>query len=226
MGSIAAWLGGAVFVAALAVCAWWFVVPLDRSLPFQGWAPAGFDTLLFSVFALHHSLFARDGVKAALGTIVPDRWWRTVYVSVASLLLIAACLLWRRVGGTLFDAGGWAARAHAAAQLLGLALIARSTAAIDPLELAGIRRPDRTSSGGLQTTGLYGWVRHPLYLGWVLAVWGAGHMTGDRALFAGISTLYLVLAVPYEERALVAAFGDEYRRYQRRIRWKIVPYVY
>jgi len=78
----------------------------------------------------------------------------------------------------------------------------------------------------LQTTGPYRWVRHPLYLGWLLAVWGHAHMTGDRALFAAITTIYLAAAVPFEERSLVASFGETYRDYQRNVRWRMVPYVY
>jgi protein-S-isoprenylcysteine O-methyltransferase Ste14 len=59
-----------------------------------------------------------------------------------------------------------------------------------------------------------------------MAVFGTAHMTGDRLAFAAITTGYLMVAVPWEERALVNTFGDEYRAYQRRIRWRIVPYVY
>jgi protein-S-isoprenylcysteine O-methyltransferase Ste14 len=112
---------------------------------------------------------------------------------------------------------------HAAAQLLGVGLIARSVANIDPLELAGIR--EQATREGLQVTGPYGWVRHPLYRGWVLAAFGAAHMTGDRLAFAVITAIYLIVAVRWEERSLVRNFGDEYRRYQRRVRWRIIPYL-
>ncbi len=74
--------------------------------------------------------------------------------------------------------------------------------------------------------GPYRWVRHPLYLGWALAVFGAAHMTGSRLLFAAISTAYLVLAVPFEERSLLRAFGDAYAQYQRAVPWRILPFVY
>ncbi len=114
--------------------------------------------------------------------------------------------------------------AHAGLQILGVWLIARAVAGIDPLELAGIR--EQTTHGGLQTAGPYSWVRHPLYLGWVIASFGAAHMTGDRLAFATFTTFYLVIAVSWEEQSLVNSFGDEYRHYQRRVRWRIVPYVF
>jgi protein-S-isoprenylcysteine O-methyltransferase Ste14 len=65
-----------------------------------------------------------------------------------------------------------------------------------------------------------------LYLGWVLVVFGAAHMTGDRLAFAVITTIYLVAAVPWEERSLSAAFGAEYADYMRAVRWRIVPFIY
>jgi protein-S-isoprenylcysteine O-methyltransferase Ste14 len=73
---------------------------------------------------------------------------------------------------------------------------------------------------------VYGLVRHPLYLGWTMCVFGAAHMTGDRLGFAIITTAYLVVAVPWEERSLRRSFGEDYDRYVRTVRWRIVPFIY
>src|SRR5690348_9291768 len=97
------WLGGALFVASLAVAAWCYVVVFGRARPFAGWWPAAADLLLFSVFALHHSLFARDAVKSILARIIRDRLLRSLYVWTASILLLLVCVLWRPVGGTLYS---------------------------------------------------------------------------------------------------------------------------
>jgi methanethiol S-methyltransferase len=113
---------------------------------------------------------------------------------------------------------------HAAVQLAGLWLIARSVAQIDALDLAGIRPSARSEA--LQIAGPYRWVRHPLYLGWILVVFGAAHMTGDRFTFAAISTLYVLVAIPWEERSLGRAFGPAYADYQRAVRWRVVPFLY
>ena len=108
--------------------------------------------------------------------------------------------------------------------MAGLWLIARSVGVIDPLELAGIRASTRPA--GLQVRGPYRLVRHPLYLGWALMVFGAATMTADRLVFAVMTTIYLVVAIPWEERSLDRAFGDEYHRYKARVRWRLIPYIY
>jgi methanethiol S-methyltransferase len=218
------WVGGALFVASLAWCLWWYAMILGEPAPGGGWPAFVADVLLVAIFAAHHSVCARAPVKTLLTRRVPVSLLRSVYVWIASTLLIVVCLAWQRIGGTPYSVAGWRADAHAGVQLAGLALIAWSVAGIDPLELAGIR--DERQRSGLQTAGPYAWVRHPLYFGWVLAVFGAAHMTGDRLAFAGITTLYLMIAVPLEERSLVRSFGDDYRRYQHRVRWRIVPYLY
>jgi len=218
------WTGGLAFVGSLALTAWWFVVWLGRASAYAGWGPLLFDVLLFSVFALHHSILARPLVKTAVARIWPERLLRSLYVWVASLLLILVCLLWRSVGGDVFHDTGALAILHAFVQTAGVVLIGLSVRAIDALELAGIRRA--TKRENLQITGPYHLVRHPLYLGWMLVVFGAAHLTGDRLAFAVISSLYLIMAVPWEERSLEREFGQEYLRYKQQVKWRIIPYLY
>jgi protein-S-isoprenylcysteine O-methyltransferase Ste14 len=223
------WLGGATFVGSLAFCGWSYLVTWSASVGrgyLDGWLAVAADAALFSVFAMHHSVLAREGVKTRLARSIPEPLLRSVYVWIASGLLILVCAIWRPVGGEIYRATGWRALAHAAAQLAGLWLIALSVRAIDPLELAGIRDPVVRTSTTLQITGPYRWVRHPLYLGWMLAVFGAAHMTGDRLAFAVISSIYLILAVPWEEQSLRRSVGEEYAAYARAVRWRIIPFVY
>jgi methanethiol S-methyltransferase len=217
------WLGGALFVIALAWCAWWYLFEAGRSLPYAGVGAIVVDAGLFAGFALHHSVFARDASRRWLDRI-PRELVRPLYVYAASLLLILTCAAWRPIGGEVYRAANILGPALAGVQLIGLWVIVRAVSRIDPLELAGIR--PSAPRDGLQTSGPYRWVRHPLYLGWVIAVFATPHLTGDRLTFAAISTAYLMLAVPWEERALVRAFGDEYVRYQRAVRWRIVPFIY
>ena len=75
----------------------------------------------------------------------------------------------------------------------------------------------------MQVGGAYRWVRHPIYFGWVLMVFGAPVMTTSRLVFASVSTAYLVIAIPFEERSLAEEFGAAYKDYQRRVRWRLVP---
>jgi protein-S-isoprenylcysteine O-methyltransferase Ste14 len=218
-------MGGAVFVASLLFFSWWFFVLLGRASPMKGWAPVAADLVLFSVFAGHHSVCARDPVKRWIAAQVPAPLVRSVYVWIASLLFIAVMAFWQPIGGEIFAAHGLRAAAHVAVQLFGVWTISRAVAAIDPLELAGIR-PAADAAAGLQVTGVYRWVRHPLYLGWVMATLGAGHMTGDRLVFSLVAALYLAVAVPWEERSLVRDFGDAYAAYRRRVRWRMIPFIY
>jgi methanethiol S-methyltransferase len=232
------WLGGAAFIASLAVClaafgiSWSDTHDLERyDGAMAAWAIA-IDVGLFVLFAAHHSLFARDAIKTWLMRRVPDRLLRSVYVWIASALLILVIVLWQPIGGLVYEHTGWKAGAHMAVQLAGLWLVTQSVRAIDPLELAGIRAstaptPGRAgASDGLQIAGPYQLVRHPLYLGWMLMVLGAARMTGDRLLFAAITSTYLLLAVPWEERSLERTFGEAYHRYKRQVRWRVLPYVY
>lgn len=216
-----------MFVVSLAVSAYAYAIawsdgggPATRS----AWAAIARNAALFVAFAVHHSLFARDAVKRWLARHIPDHLLRSVYVWVASVLWLLLVGLWRPVGGEIFRQTGAAAVGHAVVQLAGIWLIVRSVRTIDALELAGIRQAG--ASGGLQVRGPYRLVRHPVYLGWMLIVFGAARMTGDRFAFAVISCLYVVVAIPWEERSLERGFGDAYRRYKEQVRWRVLPFVY
>ena len=228
-----AWTGAALFGVALA----WFVycylfrfgaVVVDGPVL----EPIVVNTALFSAFALHHSLLARAGAKAAVRRLVPPELERSLYTWVASLLFIAVCALWRPVPGTLYRLeGAWALIGYAI-QTTGLVLTIRGAAALDALDLAGVRqvldavhgRPPRHAA--LETRGLYGFVRHPVYFAWVLLVFGTPSMTATRATFAVVSTVYLALAIPWEERSLIDVFGPRYEEYRRQVRWRMIPFLY
>ena len=218
------WIGGALFVMSLSWCVWLYGVALSRSAPFAGWASLVVDAGLVAMFALHHSRFARVGMIAWMGRVVSPPLMRSTYVWIASLLLTLVCVGWQTIGGEVYRFTGLLAIALFACQAAGLWLTARGVARIDPLELAGIH--SAANSQGLQVTGPYRWVRHPLYLGWALMVFSAPHMTGDRLAFAIITTGYLVAAIPWEEQSLRQSFGDSYDRYASDVRWRMIPFIY
>jgi protein-S-isoprenylcysteine O-methyltransferase Ste14 len=227
-----AWTGAAAFVAALLVFLHAYLVRFgDAAREGPIVPPIVLNVLLFSAFALHHSLLARPWAKATVHELVPPPLERAIYTWAASLLFVAVCWFWQPVPGELYRLGGIAAVAGYTVQALGIALTLRSAARLDVLDLAGVRPALDTGRGQdrpprLVTGGVYGLVRHPVYLGWVLLVFGTPAMTATRLVFAAVSTAYLVAAVPFEERGLVHAFGAEYRRYQARVRWRIVPGIY
>lgn len=224
-----AWGGAVVFAASLVYFGYFYLVELAvPGSPVEGVAMAAtLDVLLFSVFALHHSVFARGAVKAVIQQYVPARFERTLFVWVASTLFLAVCLLWRPLPGTAWQCPDWARWALYALQVAGVAVTLRSAARIDIWELAGTRQLEvprgPAAEPVLTAEGPYGWVRHPIYLGWLLLVWPVPTMTGSRLVFAAASTLYLVLAIPIEERSLLKAFGARYAAYKDRVRWRLVP---
>lgn len=185
------------------------------------------NALLFSAFALHHSLLARTGAKRGVVAIVGPALERSAYVWVASLIYIGVWWGWRDLPGTVYRHTGPLAAVHWAGVALGFGITLAASRLIDPLDLAGVHQASRTNPDvALEVSGPYRLVRHPIYLGWLLIVFGGPDMTWTRLEFAAISSTYLVLAIPFEERSLVAAFGDAYRDYQRRVRWRIVPGVW
>lgn len=228
-----AWCGAAVFAGSLLFFLYSYLVTFGRPARSATLLePIAIDAMLFTGFALHHSAFARPAVKHRLAAVLSEPLERSVYTWIASLLFVAVCAAWRDVPGLVYELSGPAAIAGYAVQLAAIFLTARSSARLDVLDLAGVR-PFLTSRAceaprhiPLVTTGLYGFVRHPLYFAWMLLVFGAPRMTMTRLTFAVLSTGYLAIAIPFEERALVGVFGEEYREYQRRVRWRMIPGAY
>jgi len=223
-------MGAILFVVSLLSFVIVYGIILDQ--PGSGEIPmaeaAIFDVALFSIFALHHSALARTGARAWISRTVSPQLERSVYVWIASLLFLAVCLLWRPLPGYAWKVDQpfavWVLRL---VQFVGLSLTLRAAAIIDIFELAGVNqfrgivRPVE-----FKMQGPFGLVRHPIYLGWFLIVFGAAHMTMSRLVFAVISSAYLLIAIPWEERSLVEAFGDRYRNYQKEVRSRIFPGVW
>jgi hypothetical protein len=227
--SLIAWLGGAAFVGSLGCLAYFYAVtlavPAPPDEPTLG--NVAVDLLLFLVFAAHHSVFARPAAKRWVRHAVPAGAERSLYVWIASLLAVAMCVLWKPIPGVVYDARGSWRFAFWSLQALGLVVIARAARVIDPLELAGIRQASGSADAdALKVVGPFRLVRHPIYLGWMLLVFAAPLMTANRLCFAVISSVYLILAIPWEETSLVAAHGDRYREYQRMVRWRVLPGVW
>lgn len=224
-----AWLGAGAFAVSLAYLVYFYAVTLGE----PGGEPAAqlphalIDVGLFAVFALHHSAFARASAKRWITGLVAASSERTLYVWISSLLLAAVCALWQPVAGVAYDLRGAARLAGYGVQAAGVWLTMRGAGVIGALDLAGVRQATgRRPLDALKIAGPFRVVRHPIYLGWMLMVFGAPTMTNNRLLFAAVSSLYLILAIPWEERSLVAAHGDQYRAYQRLVRWRVVPGIW
>jgi methanethiol S-methyltransferase len=230
-----AWLTTGVFVASLGYFLYAYLFTFGVTHPAgspSGWRPVLIDFSLFTVFALHHSLFARTRLKRVVTTLVPAAIERALYSLIASVLFLLVCLFWQPVSGGLYALSAPWRWIGYAAQAAGLMLTVASSRALDVLDLSGVRQVLNAESvttpahHPLETGGVYGLVRHPLYFGWALFVFGAPDMTMTRFTFAVISTVYLAIAIPFEERSLVRTFGPDYEGYRNRVRWRMIPGVY
>lgn len=240
-----AWTGAALFLASLGHFLFSYGIRFGEPVagPFDP-AAAAVDIALFSAFALHHSLFARTPIRQRVQTALGGLSERSFYVWVASLLLIVVCALWQPVAGVVWQVPAAVAWLPPLVQLAGVWLTLRSAAAIDIWSLAGVRAaPDASgtpSSAGrgqgapdangdtqeFKTDGPYGWVRHPIYLGWFLLVFSVGTMTMTRFVFAVTSAVYILIAMPFEEGTLRRTAPEAYGAYMRIVRWRLVPYLY
>lgn len=184
------------------------------------WIDAGFMLL----FTLQHSGMARDRFHRWWRARFP--WWleRPVYALASSSLLIVMCANWAAPPTIFFDLRG----TPFGYVLTGLGLLAGGlivlslgrTGAIDLLgwqQVQSSDSPDPIPPSKLVVRGPYRWVRHPLVLGTLLFFWVWPLMTSRRLLFAAGMTLYVVFATPWEERDLERTFGEDYRRYRKRV---------
>jgi len=218
------WGGALLFVLSLLSMPAMYIFRLGTPAPDD--SPTTLDAIvnvmLFTTFALHHSILARTGAKAWLTRLVPRDLERSSYVWIASLLFLAVCLLWRPLPGIVWHARGPGLLLYML-QIAGVVLTIAAARIVGIHELAGLRQPDPAKAVAFTTDGPFGIVRHPIYLGWVLMVFAFPVMTTSRLMFAVVSTAYLVIAIPLEERSLLDAYGDNYRAYQQQQRWRLIP---
>ena len=183
------------------------------------------DVLLLVLFAVQHSGMARRGFKAAWTRVVPKPIERSTYVLAASACLLLLFALWRPIPRVVWSVEAPSVRfALLAVSALGWFIALFSTFLINHFELFGLRqvylaaRRKEPAVAGFRTPVLYKLVRHPLYLGFVLAFWAAPTMTVGHLVFALATLGYILVAIQLEERDLIHQFGDRYLAYREQVR--------
>lgn len=182
------------------------------------------DVALLALFGVQHSVMARQGFKRWWTRMVPPSAERSTYVLASNICLVALVAAWYPITHDIWRVTAQPLRTVlTATALVGWAIVLLSTFLIDHFDLFGLRQVFARSRGRqpaqhqFTTPFFYRAVRHPLYLGFLIAFWATPRMTLGHLLFAAAMTGYILLAVRFEERDLIRAFGEQYHDYRRRV---------
>jgi protein-S-isoprenylcysteine O-methyltransferase Ste14 len=197
---------------------------IDSGPPASSALALAADCSWFVLFAVQHSGMARASFKRRWTRIVPARAERSTYVLVSAMMFVLLIAIWRPIPTLIWRIDAPAARyAIIGLSLAGWGLVLLASFALDHFELFGLRqlldasRHHEPPPPVFRTPLLYRVVRHPLYLGFLVAFWSTPTMTVGHLVFALGMTGYLLVGMHFEERDLVRTFGDEYRAYQQRV---------
>jgi len=203
----------------------WVPRTVDRGGPIADLTAAlAIDFALIALFGLQHSVMARPGFKAGWTRIVPAPVERSAYVLLASLVLILMFWQWRPIPALMWSLTGAAPAAILWALFaLGWLIVLLSTFLISHFELFGLHqvwnhmRGRSAAAPVFRQPFFYRFVRHPLYAGFIIAFWAAPRMTLGHVVLAAGMTVYMLIAIRFEERDLVGLFGRDYEEYRGRV---------
>lgn len=230
--SRAATLLFAIFAYAVFFATFLYLICFVGNLPFAGVtvdrgpeAPVAtavvINVVLIALFGIQHSVMARQGFKRAWTKIVPWPAERSVYVLIASLMLIILFTFWRPIEGTVWDARGTALELPLwVAFAAGWGIVLLSTFLLNHFELFGLQqawfhmRGRQAERPVFRKPLFYKYVRHPLYAGFFIAFWATPYMSYGHLLLAAGLSVYMLIAIQYEERDLVSLFGHDYEEYR------------
>ena len=181
------------------------------------------DLGVIALFGIQHSVMARPAFKERWTRIVPKPMERSIYCLATALVLGVVFALWHPIEGSLWSVENPAIGTTLWALFwIGWGTVFVSTWLLNHFELFGLQQAWNYARGREQTTMemrtplLYKLVRHPIYMGFFIALWATPHMTYSHALLAAGLTVYIMIGIAHEERDLTALYGDEYVTYSKR----------
>ena len=190
------------------------------------------NLVLMSIFAVQHSGMARQGFKKLFARFASPAIERSTYVLLASLSLILLFWQWQPMPMMVWNVENpTLAGIMTAGGFVGWLIVLYSTFLISHFELFGLTQVVSHFAGRVtepmkfKTPGLYRMIRHPIYLGFIIAFWCTPTMTLGHLLFAAVTTAYIFVGIYLEERDLVTMFGDQYRRYREKVAM-LVPRIF
>ncbi|MEM8712366.1 MAG: isoprenylcysteine carboxylmethyltransferase family protein [Planctomycetota bacterium] len=229
--------GAAVYLTSVAALLYTIAFSLDlwvpRTVSTGPARPVGQAVLgnlaLLMLFGLQHSVMARPAFKRALGRWVPGPAERPTYCLATCICLGLLFALWSPIEGTVWiTSAPWLVITLRTIAGCGFVLLLTASFQLNHFELFGLQQPWRALHGrpqaatSFQTPRLYRLVRHPIYLGMLMIIWAAPHLTVGHLLFSSVCTAYILVGSTLEEIDLVASLGAPYRNYQRRVS-RLIP---
>jgi methanethiol S-methyltransferase len=182
------------------------------------------NAILLSLFAVQHSVMARQWFKRAWKKIVPEPVERSTYVLLASLILLLLFWKWQPTKGIIWDVRNTNGKALLVGLFwIGWGMVLVSTYLVDHFDLFGLKQVfyyllgKRTEPLPFKNPALYKIVRHPIYLGFIIAFWATPRMTGGHLFFAIMTTAYILVAIQFEERDLIGFYGEQYTHYRKQV---------